>query len=165
LSGPLWVHEIKHDGYRLIVQRDGKRVRLFTRNGYDWTGRYPLIVEAALKNRQTSFVSTALDKLLEVYDGTLEFDSQVAISRQALSESVSRLLYCKPVGVASKTGFSASEETRSRASDSITRAERLNFDASLFVHGSISYRFIAAAKITRLATGRLRFRRYGYDPQ
>ena len=115
LSGPLWVHEIKHDGYRLIVQRDGKRVRLFTRNGYDWTGRYPLIVEAALKNRQTSFVSTALDKLLEVYDGTLEFDSQVAISRQALSESVTRLLYCKPVGVASKAGFSASDETRSRA--------------------------------------------------
>ena len=31
-SGPQWLHEIKHDGYRLIVQRDGKRVRLFTRN-------------------------------------------------------------------------------------------------------------------------------------
>ena len=32
-----WIHEIKHDGYRLIVQRDGKRVRLFTRNGHDWS--------------------------------------------------------------------------------------------------------------------------------
>ena len=39
---PEWIHEIKHDGYRLIVQRDGKRVRLFTRNGHDWSGRYPL---------------------------------------------------------------------------------------------------------------------------
>jgi ATP-dependent DNA ligase len=28
-----WIHEIKHDGYRLIVQREGKRVRLFSRNG------------------------------------------------------------------------------------------------------------------------------------
>jgi len=28
---PEWIQEIKHDGYRLIVQRDGKRVRLFTR--------------------------------------------------------------------------------------------------------------------------------------
>jgi bifunctional non-homologous end joining protein LigD len=28
-----WIHEIKHDGYRLIVQREDKRVRLFTRNG------------------------------------------------------------------------------------------------------------------------------------
>jgi len=25
LSGPLWVHEIKHDGYRLMVRRDGAR--------------------------------------------------------------------------------------------------------------------------------------------
>ena len=24
---PEWIHEIKHDGYRLIIQRDGKRVR------------------------------------------------------------------------------------------------------------------------------------------
>ena len=30
---PEWIHEIKHDGYRLIVQREGKRVRLWTRNG------------------------------------------------------------------------------------------------------------------------------------
>jgi bifunctional non-homologous end joining protein LigD len=30
-SGPDWVHEIKHDGYRMIVRRDGARVRLFTR--------------------------------------------------------------------------------------------------------------------------------------
>jgi bifunctional non-homologous end joining protein LigD len=33
------VHEIKHDGYRLIVRRDGKAVRLFTRRGHDWTDR------------------------------------------------------------------------------------------------------------------------------
>src|SRR5258705_11310985 len=55
-AGPEWLHEIKHDGYRLIVQREGSRVRLFTRKGNDWTARYPLIVEAALRNRQTSFV-------------------------------------------------------------------------------------------------------------
>jgi len=36
-SGPDWVHEVKHDGYRLIVRRDGAMVRLFTRRGYDWT--------------------------------------------------------------------------------------------------------------------------------
>ena len=53
---PEWIHEIKHDGYRLIVQRDGKRVRLFTRNGHDWSGRFPLITEAALRNRNSSFV-------------------------------------------------------------------------------------------------------------
>jgi bifunctional non-homologous end joining protein LigD len=71
--GPDWIHEIKHDGYRLIVQRDGARVRLFTRNGYDWSDRYPLIVEAALRNRATSFVIDGEALLLGV-DGISDFN-------------------------------------------------------------------------------------------
>jgi ATP-dependent DNA ligase len=41
------VHEIKHDGYRLMAPRDALSVgiRLLTRNGHDWASRYPLIVE------------------------------------------------------------------------------------------------------------------------
>jgi ATP-dependent DNA ligase len=39
-SGPLWVHEIKHDGYRLMLRRVGSRIRCFTRNGHDWAGRF-----------------------------------------------------------------------------------------------------------------------------
>ena len=70
---PEWLHEIKHDGYRLIVQRDGKRVRLWTRNGYDWSDRYPLITEAALRNRNTSFVIDGEAVLLGV-DGISDFD-------------------------------------------------------------------------------------------
>src|ERR1700722_15463825 len=54
-SGPDWVHEIKHDGYRLIVRRDGKAVHLFTRRGYDWTDRYPAIAATAAKLRAKSF--------------------------------------------------------------------------------------------------------------
>jgi ATP-dependent DNA ligase len=46
-SGDRWLHEIKHDGYRLIVCRRGGRVRLFTRRSYEWTDRYPLIRAAA----------------------------------------------------------------------------------------------------------------------
>src|SRR5438034_10110157 len=45
-SGPDWVHEIKHDGYRLMARRDPVGIRLLTRNGHDWAPRYPLIVEA-----------------------------------------------------------------------------------------------------------------------
>jgi ATP-dependent DNA ligase len=44
-TGPGWVHEIKHDGYRLQVRREGHAVRLFTRRGYDWSERYPAIAE------------------------------------------------------------------------------------------------------------------------
>jgi bifunctional non-homologous end joining protein LigD len=72
-AGKEWIHEIKHDGYRVIVQREGKRVRLFTRNGHDWTDRYPLIVEAALKNRASSFVIDGEAVLLGV-DGVSDFD-------------------------------------------------------------------------------------------
>jgi bifunctional non-homologous end joining protein LigD len=46
-SGPGWVHEIKHDGFRMMVRRDAAGVRLLTRNGHDWADRYPLIAEAA----------------------------------------------------------------------------------------------------------------------
>jgi bifunctional non-homologous end joining protein LigD len=53
--GADWVHEIKHDGYRLQVRRDGDAVRLFTRRGYDWSGRYPAIAVTAMLLRARSF--------------------------------------------------------------------------------------------------------------
>ena len=49
------MHEIKHDGYRLQVRRDGDVVRLFTRKGYDWSSRYPAIAVTATKLRAQSF--------------------------------------------------------------------------------------------------------------
>jgi len=49
-----WLHEIKHDGFRMLVRRDGAGVRLFTRNGHDWTGRFPLIARAALSLKAVS---------------------------------------------------------------------------------------------------------------
>jgi bifunctional non-homologous end joining protein LigD len=45
--GPGWIHEIKLDGFRLMVCRNGAGVRLLTRNGIEWTRRFPLIAEAA----------------------------------------------------------------------------------------------------------------------
>jgi hypothetical protein len=54
-AGPHWVHEIKHDGYRLQVRRDGDWVRLFTRRGYDWSKRYPAIARTAAALHCTSF--------------------------------------------------------------------------------------------------------------
>ena len=55
-TGERWVTEIKHDGYRLIARRVGKVVRLYTKNGYDWAERYPLIVEAIARLRVSSVV-------------------------------------------------------------------------------------------------------------
>jgi bifunctional non-homologous end joining protein LigD len=45
-SGPNWIHEIKHDGYRLMARRDPVGIRLLTRRGNDWTTRFPLVAEA-----------------------------------------------------------------------------------------------------------------------
>src|SRR3954470_1336127 len=36
-TGPEWIHELKHDGFRLMVLKDGDRVRLWSRNGRDWS--------------------------------------------------------------------------------------------------------------------------------
>jgi ATP-dependent DNA ligase len=48
-------------------------VRLFTRNGHDWSDRYPLIAEAALRNRNSSFVIDGEVVLLGV-DGRSDFN-------------------------------------------------------------------------------------------
>jgi bifunctional non-homologous end joining protein LigD len=42
-AGARWLHEIKHDGYRLQARRDADGIFLITRNGFDWTARYPAI--------------------------------------------------------------------------------------------------------------------------
>ncbi|WP_210482876.1 non-homologous end-joining DNA ligase [Microvirga antarctica] len=45
-SGPQWVHEIKWDGYRISAYLDAGKATIRTRNGHDWTTRFPLIAEA-----------------------------------------------------------------------------------------------------------------------
>jgi ATP-dependent DNA ligase len=44
--GAIWLHEIKHDGFRVIARKEGKRVRLYSSPGNDLTHRFPLIVHA-----------------------------------------------------------------------------------------------------------------------
>jgi hypothetical protein len=46
-SGPAWLHEIKFDGYRLQVRVEKGRVTIFTRNGHDWTARFPELASDA----------------------------------------------------------------------------------------------------------------------
>jgi ATP-dependent DNA ligase len=45
-AGPDWIHEIKHDGFRIVAYRDGTGVRLITRNGFDFAKRFPLVAAA-----------------------------------------------------------------------------------------------------------------------
>jgi hypothetical protein len=57
-SGSQWLHEIKHDGFRIIARKDGPRVRLYSRPGNDLTRRFPLIVETLARLRSRSCIST-----------------------------------------------------------------------------------------------------------
>src|SRR6201985_3749676 len=70
---PEWIHEVKYDGYRLRLERDGDRVRLITKGGYNWTNRYPWIVEAAVKNRGQQFGIDGEAVVLGV-DGVADFN-------------------------------------------------------------------------------------------
>jgi bifunctional non-homologous end joining protein LigD len=67
------VHEIKHDGYRLIVRRDGPTVRLYSRNAYDWTVRLAAIAGAAKQIKAESFTIDGEAVVLEP-DGLSRFE-------------------------------------------------------------------------------------------
>jgi bifunctional non-homologous end joining protein LigD len=55
-AGPDWIHEIKHDGFRLMARRDGAGVRLFTRKGNDFAARFPLAAAAVAALPAHSFL-------------------------------------------------------------------------------------------------------------
>jgi bifunctional non-homologous end joining protein LigD len=55
-SGDGWLHEIKHDGFRIMARRDGAGARLFTRHGHDFTARFPLAAGALAALPARSFL-------------------------------------------------------------------------------------------------------------
>jgi ATP dependent DNA ligase domain len=69
--GTDWVHEIKHDGFRIIVRRDGPTVRLYSRN--DWTARQTAIAAAAELIKAKSFTIDGEAVVLGP-DGLLRFE-------------------------------------------------------------------------------------------
>ena len=73
-SGANWIHEIKHDGYRLQIHKHGKTVRLFTMTGVDWTARYPWIVEGASALNADVAVIDA-ECCVAGHDGVTRFDA------------------------------------------------------------------------------------------
>jgi bifunctional non-homologous end joining protein LigD len=55
-AGPQWIHEIKHDGFRIMARRDAAGVRLISRNGSDFTARFPLAAAAVASLPARSFL-------------------------------------------------------------------------------------------------------------
>lgn len=73
-AGADWLHEVKYDGYRGRIERDGDRVRLLSKSGLDWSWRNPLIVAAARKLTTKNFT---IDGEIVVLDqnGVPDFDA------------------------------------------------------------------------------------------
>jgi bifunctional non-homologous end joining protein LigD len=85
--GPKWAYEIKHDGFRFICRRDGYRVRVFSRGGYDWTDRVPLIAEALTALRVRSITLDG-EGVVCGSDGVSDFDLlRAAVGRKGSREA------------------------------------------------------------------------------
>jgi ATP dependent DNA ligase domain len=56
-SGSEWLHEIKHDGFRIIARKNRAQVQLYSRPGNDLTYRFPLIVPAHPSGTSCPFAS------------------------------------------------------------------------------------------------------------
>jgi ATP-dependent DNA ligase len=72
-SGPGWIHEIKHDGFRIMARRGGAGVRLFSRNGHDFTSRFPLLAAAVTALPAHSFLIDG-EAIVTDDDGLAVFD-------------------------------------------------------------------------------------------
>ncbi len=69
-----WRYEVKFDGYRILARIDGKDIRLFTRNGHDWSSKMPRQVAAL---RELGIDSAWLDGEMVVADenGAADFQA------------------------------------------------------------------------------------------
>jgi len=82
-SGPQWVYEIKHDGFRFICRRDGDCVRVFSRRGIDHSDRAPAIADALLALNVRS-VTIDGEGVVCGPDGVTDFDRlRAAMGRKA----------------------------------------------------------------------------------
>ena len=80
-EGKHWIHEIKHDGYRCQVLVERGQARVFTRNGFDWSDRYPSIVRVASKLKCKSAIIDG-EAIVQNGDGVSDFEALSSALRQ-----------------------------------------------------------------------------------
>ena len=80
-EGKHWIHEIKHDGYRSQVVIERGQVRVFSRNGHDWSDRYPSIVRAAAKLPCQSAIIDG-EAIVQDGDGASDFEALSSAMRR-----------------------------------------------------------------------------------
>lgn len=80
-DGREWLHEMKYDGYRVLIARSGDEVKLWTRNEKDWTDKFGALLPAV---RSLACESALIDGEVVAFDrsGRTDFSSL----QEALSE-------------------------------------------------------------------------------
>ena len=88
-TGNEWLHELKFDGYRMICRIDRGKVRFWSRNGKEWTARFPLVANDA---RQLKVATAMLDGEIVVVDA--EGRSSFQKLQQAMAQNTkARFVY------------------------------------------------------------------------
>jgi hypothetical protein len=107
-SGSNWIHEIKHDGYRLMARRDPVGIRLLTRRANGWTTRFPLVVEAInhLKVRSC---------LIDGRSGVLRRARLGDVFTFYVGAKTRRTLFCSPLTCWNSTASISGENRSKRA--------------------------------------------------
>jgi bifunctional non-homologous end joining protein LigD len=72
--GKNWLHEIKYDGYRLLISKKGNAITLKTRNNNDWTHKFKTVKAAVAKQK---FKNIILDAEVVVLDPKAKSDFQL----------------------------------------------------------------------------------------
>jgi ATP-dependent DNA ligase len=115
-EGADWIHEIKHDGYRTMLTVERGTARAYTRNGHDWSDRYPGIIASA---RKLPCRSAILDGEVIVQDarGVSDFEAL----QTALRSQPTRLIYYAPSIFCTSTARACSPARWSNAERSCRR--------------------------------------------
>jgi hypothetical protein len=127
-SGTDWVHEIKHDGYRLIARRTDDRVRLYTCRGFNRADRYPRIVEA-LRSLPVRSITIDGEAVVCGRDGKSDFD-KLHSGRTRLGRVLVRLRSDRAerrgpaAGAARTPQRPARKAARAQRRDTVLRASR-----------------------------------------
>src|SRR5918993_1139628 len=89
-AGGGWIHELKHDGFRVLAFKDGDKVRLWSRNGRDWSSEFVAITEAmrALPFKRVMLDGEAVAHCLDAQDARgLELIGRRRMLQKALKKA------------------------------------------------------------------------------
>ncbi len=94
-AGDDWLHEVKWDGYRMLATVVRGKVRIWSRNAIDWTGKVPDLVEAIASLR---LKSARLDgEMIVLHAGRDNFNAlQARLSTSATEASLVYMLFDLP---------------------------------------------------------------------